>query len=199
MTTHNANNERDRLSPAIRSRAQAFEALGLKPDASQQRIHRRFRRMAFRYHPDRNRTQSAADIFKRASEAYQFLRTYNACNVSHCVDDEFECVCRKCNRVSKLHAGLDRNLYCRDCLLSIDGHRGLPAPPIVMASFALAMAILFGSCVTFVAYFVTGGSWLAWMTILLASVSFILTAATAIAVELAAQPRRPRHRRTFFT
>lgn len=198
MNTFGTNDNGDRQNAPIRSRAQAFDALGLKPDASPQRIHRRYRRLAFAYHPDRNKSRTGVKLFNRVSQAYRFLKTFNTSNAALHVDDDVEHVCRKCNRVSELHVGLDRNLYCRDCLLSIDGHRGLPSPPVVFASFAFAMATLFGSCATLAAHFVTGHYALAWMAIVLASVSFLSVALTAVAVGLAAQPKRERHRRTFF-
>jgi hypothetical protein len=198
MNDNHASSERNRKSVTIRSRAQAFEALGLRPDANPERIHRRFRRLAFLYHPDRNRTQPDANLFKHVSQAYRFLKKFNTTG-DHDLGDQLDCVCHKCDRVSELHAGLDRNLYCRDCLLAIDGHRGLPSPPIVFASFGFAMTTLFGSCATMVAFLMTGYLLLGWTTLMLASVSFLSIATTAITVSLAAEPKRDRHRRSFFS
>lgn len=196
MNNNQTTSERDRKIVTIRSRAQAFETLGLRPDANPERIHRRFRRLAFLYHPDRNKTQTDASLFKRVSQAYRFLKRFGADIDGRHHDNKVECVCHKCDRVSELYVGLDRNRYCRDCLLSIDGRRGLPSPPIVFASFGFAMATLFVSCVTMLAFFTTGHMLLGWTTLLLAGVSFLSIATTAITVSLTAHPKRNRHRRS---
>ncbi len=180
----------------IKSRAQAFEALGLKSDATPERIRQRFRRLAFLYHPDRNRFQTDAAHFKRISQAYRFLNKFGA--TDHRNNANLEFVCKKCQNVAELHTGLDRNRYCRDCLLFIDGHRGLPAPPIVFASLGFAAAMLISSCVTLALYIWAGKPSLGWTTLLLAVISFASIAITAITIGLAARPKRDRKRRTLF-
>ncbi|MFW6150104.1 MAG: molecular chaperone DnaJ [Chloroflexota bacterium] len=50
-----------------------YEVLGLSPGASHEEIRRAFRRLAFQYHPDRNRNPEAADRFKEINEAFQVL------------------------------------------------------------------------------------------------------------------------------
>ncbi len=197
MNANDASSGRTHPSATIRSRAQAFEALGLRPDANPERIRRRFRRLAFLYHPDRNKTQPDATLFKRISQAYRFLTKYKI-DDEHSSLNETEFVCHKCNNVAELHTGLDRNRYCRDCLLSIDGRRGLPSPPIVFASLGFATAMLLGSCVTFVLYLWKGQSSLGFTTLLLAIISFVSVAITAITVGLTAQPKRDRRRRLQF-
>jgi molecular chaperone DnaJ len=50
-----------------------YEVLGIPRDASNEDIKRAFRKLAFQYHPDRNRDDGAAERFKEINEAYEIL------------------------------------------------------------------------------------------------------------------------------
>jgi molecular chaperone DnaJ len=50
-----------------------YDILGVSPEASQDEIKRAFRKLAFKYHPDRNKMPNAEEKFKEASEAYAIL------------------------------------------------------------------------------------------------------------------------------
>jgi DnaJ-class molecular chaperone len=51
-----------------------YQILGLEPDADPQRIKEAYRKLAFRYHPDRNdKDPSASENMKRVNEAYAVL------------------------------------------------------------------------------------------------------------------------------
>ncbi|MEA3253363.1 MAG: molecular chaperone DnaJ [Chloroflexota bacterium] len=50
-----------------------YELLGLSRNASEEEIKKAFRKLAFQYHPDRNRDPGAEDKFKEVNEAYQVL------------------------------------------------------------------------------------------------------------------------------
>ena len=50
-----------------------YEVLGVPRSASDEEIKRAFRKLAFQYHPDRNRNPEAEDKFKEINEAYQIL------------------------------------------------------------------------------------------------------------------------------
>ena len=50
-----------------------YEVLGLDRNASQDDIKRAFRKLAFQYHPDRNKEPDAEEKFKEISEAYAVL------------------------------------------------------------------------------------------------------------------------------
>jgi molecular chaperone DnaJ len=50
-----------------------YEVLGVTRDASQEDIKKAFRKLAFQYHPDRNKEQGAEEKFKEISEAYAIL------------------------------------------------------------------------------------------------------------------------------
>ena len=55
------------------SRLDYYDALGINQDASQEEIKRAFRKLAFKYHPDRSKIPNAEEKFKEASEAYAVL------------------------------------------------------------------------------------------------------------------------------
>jgi molecular chaperone DnaJ len=50
-----------------------YEVLGVERGASQDEIKKAFRKLAFQYHPDRNKEADAEDKFKEISEAYAVL------------------------------------------------------------------------------------------------------------------------------
>ncbi len=55
------------------SRIDFHQILGVKPDASAAEIKRAFKRMAMRWHPDRNPDPDAQEQFRRAREAFERL------------------------------------------------------------------------------------------------------------------------------
>ncbi|CAF0758638.1 unnamed protein product [Rotaria sordida] len=50
-----------------------YEILGVKRDASDKEIKRRFRQLALKYHPDKNKDPKAEDKFRSIAEAYDIL------------------------------------------------------------------------------------------------------------------------------
>jgi len=50
-----------------------YEVLGITRDASDEDIKKAFRKLALEYHPDRNKSDGAAEQFKEVNEAYQVL------------------------------------------------------------------------------------------------------------------------------
>jgi molecular chaperone DnaJ len=50
-----------------------YEVLGIKRNASEAEIKSAYRKLALKFHPDRNKENGAADKFKEASEAYSVL------------------------------------------------------------------------------------------------------------------------------
>jgi molecular chaperone DnaJ len=54
-----------------------YEVLGVPRDASNEDIKKAFRKLAFQYHPDRNRDDGASEKFKEINEAYEVLSDEN--------------------------------------------------------------------------------------------------------------------------
>jgi molecular chaperone DnaJ len=50
-----------------------YEVLGIPRNASPEDIRKAFRRLAFQYHPDRNKDDGASEKFKEVNEAYEVL------------------------------------------------------------------------------------------------------------------------------
>lgn len=50
-----------------------YDALGVTPTATDDEIKRAYRKLALKYHPDKNKEESAAQKFKQVSLAYECL------------------------------------------------------------------------------------------------------------------------------
>ena len=55
------------------SKQDYYVRLGISRDASQEEIKNAYRKLALRYHPDRNKSSDAEEKFKEVSEAYAIL------------------------------------------------------------------------------------------------------------------------------
>src|ERR1700694_4787535 len=51
----------------------SYDVLGVRRDATQEDIKKAFRKLAMKYHPDRNKSDDAHDHFKSINEAYEVL------------------------------------------------------------------------------------------------------------------------------
>ncbi len=51
----------------------AYEVLGVSPTATAREIKAAYRKLAMRWHPDRNRAKNAEAVFKEINAAYECL------------------------------------------------------------------------------------------------------------------------------
>ena len=56
---------------------QHYKTLGLNPNASEEDIKKKYKKLALQYHPDRNKDENAEEKFKKISEAYNSLLKKN--------------------------------------------------------------------------------------------------------------------------
>jgi len=184
------------------SRLEALHVLGLDPCASRARITRAYRRLALRYHPDRNRSGTpgnAAAIntarFREVAGAYAILeREFVARQADGLIG-----LCERCSDFEPLTTGLDGNRYCRTCVLTERGKRALPAPPMVIAGCGLTVVGLGCSAAALLAWLATDAPVYWWCSIgaclagMLALVVVCLRAPGAVEF----QRRRSRGRRRY--
>ena len=57
----------------VKFRRGYYQVLGVAKNATAEEIKRAFRKLAFKYHPDRNHEPGAEENFKKINEAYQVL------------------------------------------------------------------------------------------------------------------------------
>ena len=178
-------------------RLEALRILGLGPTATRNGIKRAYRRLALRYHPDRNPKgrprydeQWCLARFREVSGAYAILERHFAAAAA----DGRLGLCDRCGDFEALAAGLDGNAYCRTCLLTAEGKRALPAPPIVIAGCGLTMAGLLASSVAMGTWLVTGLTAYWWCSVACCAAAMAALATLCLRVQYAVQPE-PRRRR----
>ena len=65
-------NENQRKAKAAENKSH-YEVLGVSKRASAKSIKKAYRKLALKYHPDKNKEASAAEVFKRINEAHTVL------------------------------------------------------------------------------------------------------------------------------
>lgn len=172
-------------------RLEALGVLGLGPGASGGRIKRAYRRLALRYHPDRHRaSRDEAEAawcrarFREIGEAYAVLKLTLAADLT----GQSLAYCARCGDLEPVWGGLDGNAYCRDCLLSAEGKRALPAPPDVLVRCDLAAATLMGAVACLVAWIWTEHQVYWWLTMGQGAVTIVLLLLICMVAPGAATP-----------
>lgn len=171
----------------------AFSVLGLPRAADRRRVRAAYRRLAFEHHPDRNpRDLLSFERFKQITHAFKFIEDSFVLDETDPTAGE----CDRCGRYAPLRRSLNRNHYCRWCLLTIAGRLGLPAPPVVIASCTLTVALLAASTGLTVAGLSSKQPGYGIAAFLLGFAALVCLAVTAITITQAAElPRRVRRRR----
>lgn len=115
-----------------------YEILGLRPDASRRRVRAAYRRLALRYHPDRNPDDPASlHRFIDISRAYTELENLFALHRGRGRLGR----CHRCGRVDELLEALDGTRCCADCLVLVR-HNVLPPETITVIRFGSAIVLL---------------------------------------------------------
>lgn len=101
-----------------------YQTLGLQPGTTLRHVHRAYKQIVLKHHPDRTGSDAASlAIFVEATEAYATLkRAYALREISKNAGP-----CIKCEKFAPLLRGVDGRHYCADCLLA-KRRKFLPLP-----------------------------------------------------------------------
>ncbi len=64
---------KDRECKSIIDKKDYYDILGVRKDASEDEIRKAYKKMAIKFHPDKNSSNLAADAFKKVSHAFTVL------------------------------------------------------------------------------------------------------------------------------
>ncbi|MFH1420325.1 MAG: J domain-containing protein [Planctomycetota bacterium] len=104
------------------SSATCYRILGLRPGATAPEVHRAYKRLALKHHPDRNAGDDRSHrLFCQVTEAYANLKKLLRAH------DHGGDVCPDCGEAGELFHGTDGRSLCGACLLATR-RRFLPLP-----------------------------------------------------------------------
>ena len=72
-SSSNSNGSQNSREPDISANSDHYSLLGISRNATEGEIKKAFRKMALKYHPDKNSDKDAAEVFRRAEEAKTIL------------------------------------------------------------------------------------------------------------------------------
>ncbi len=124
---------------------QCYRVLGVGPEASHEDLHRAYKRLALRHHPDRTPDDAGSHAtFCRVTEAYATLKGLGGTDGVRPAD---VATCDRCEAVSRLLMGLGGGRYCIDCLLA-RRQRRLPmlTPKIVRCLLTIGLQLAATAC-----------------------------------------------------
>ncbi|MCB9865341.1 MAG: J domain-containing protein [Phycisphaerales bacterium] len=172
---------------------EAIALMGTSAVESRARLKVRYRRLAVLHHPDRNGNSPASyAAFTRINHAYHLLDQLLARQ-----DGGVLGMCTGCGERPARARGLDRNPYCRDCLVYAGGRRLLPAPPTVIASCAFAAVAEGVALLALVVFLISGAPRYGVAALVFAGAGIVSLAISAVLIGrvapkhvLARSPRR---------
>jgi hypothetical protein len=137
-----------------------YQVLGMRPGSSLEQLHRAYKRLVLRHHPDRAVGDPASlETFHRVNEAYATLRDAlrNPRRTRAGTRGRAWGPCPKCGRVAELFKDLHDAIACGDCLLQTR-RRFLPLPTYVTIRCipTIVLQSLGGYCAILSA---SGGDW----------------------------------------
>lgn len=118
--------------------AEAYDLLGLRTSAGRDEVKATYRRLALKYHPDRN--PGSLERFKELAAAYRLLQSKFRLDSGSA--DHLRAECDRCGEYAILHTGADGSHCCAACLSIVNRRPLLPAPPITIVTCAMTIVLL---------------------------------------------------------
>lgn len=182
----NNNDKRTGKRPAM-SIAEAYELLGLRTSAGREEVQATYRRLALKYHPDRN--PGSIERFKELATAYRLLQ--NKFRLDSSEAERLRAECDRCGEYGIVHAATDGSHCCAACLSIANRRPLLPAPPITIVTCATTIVLLALSLGSLMV--ALGGDaqqhWYAVLSFVLGLAALLSLAATCLTVVYTAEPR----------
>ncbi|GEM_PF-2040699 len=173
---------------------EAYAILGLESGASPQQVHAAYRRLALKYHPDRNPGHENLEHFKRLAAAYRLLR--NKFRLDRTDSQLVRGVCDRCGEYAVVHQTLDGSRSCATCLSFFNRRPLLPAPTITIVTCATTIVLLALALGCLLAGLILSSPGYLLMTIVLGVSALVSLAVTCVTVVYTADPHHLSRRRT---
>lgn len=189
--------KRKKVRPAM-SLAEAFMVLGLPTSAEQSVVHATYRRLALKYHPDRNAgDEFCLERFKELSTAYRVIE--HKFRLDSTSPDMVHDECARCGEYAALRKGLDGSLCCAACLTLANRRPLLPAPPLTIVTCAttIVLLVLAGGCLA-AGWGFRNGTYLV-ASLMIGVLALITLSITCVTVVYTADPKQLARRQSIQT